>query len=116
MSELRKKFAKLDMPEDLIRQFDSPPESPASCVFARTTHTISADLKTVIKPCQFGGNPDCSSCGCIASMGLAAVAGHKLAGVIPVGSIFKASLSIGSMLAKKPVEGFSSAQSFRILQ
>lgn len=93
--ELRKQHAKLDMPEGLIRQFASPPQSPAECVFALTTKTLSADLKTVISPCQFGGNPDCGSCGCIASMGLAAVAEHRLAGLIPVSAIFKASIKIG---------------------
>jgi hypothetical protein len=100
MLVLRKEFPKLDMPEGLIRQFDKPPKSPADCVFALTTQTISADLKTKIVPCQFGGNPDCGSCGCIASMGLAAVAAHKLGGFIPVGAIFKTSLKIGSALAK----------------
>ncbi|HZD09264.1 MAG TPA: hypothetical protein VE176_13500 [Candidatus Limnocylindrales bacterium] len=29
-----------------------------ACIFAQTTHTISADLKSKITPCQFGGNPD----------------------------------------------------------
>ena len=52
-------------------------------------------------PCQFGGNPDCSQCGCIASMGLAAVGNHKLAGVIPVGAIFTASAKIGRAWPKK---------------
>jgi sulfatase maturation enzyme AslB (radical SAM superfamily) len=95
MTQLRKVYQKLDMPEGMIRQFASPPRNPAECVFALTTSTISADLKTVISPCQFGGTPDCRSCGCIASMGLAAVAQHKLAGLIPVGMIFKASLKVG---------------------
>ena len=92
---LRKEFLKLDMPEGLIRQFATPPMNPGECVFALTTQTLSADLKTKIVPCQFGGNPDCSSCGCIASMGLAAVAAHKLGGVIRVGAIFHASIKIG---------------------
>jgi sulfatase maturation enzyme AslB (radical SAM superfamily) len=95
MLELRLAFPKLDMPEGLIRQFASPPASPDDCVFAQTTSTVSADLKTAITPCQFGGNPDCGSCGCVASMGLAAVAAHKLAGFIPVGAIFRASLKLG---------------------
>ena len=95
MLELRKEFPKLDMPEGLIQQFLSPPRSPRDCVFALTTQTLSADLKTKVVPCQFGGNPDCSSCGCIASMGLAAVAAHKLGGMLPVGAIFKASIKIG---------------------
>ena len=95
MLALRKEFSKLDMPEGMIRQFSNPPHSPQKCVFALTTRTISADLKTAITPCQFGGNPDCGSCGCIASMGLAAIAKHRLGGIIPVGAIFRASVKIG---------------------
>ena len=97
MLELRNEFPKLDMPEALIRQFAAPPRSPKDCVFALTTQVISADLKTRVVPCQFGGNPDCGSCGCVASMGLAAVAEHKLCGIIRVGDIFKGSLRIGQI-------------------
>jgi len=100
MMELRKQYSKLDMRAALIRQFASPPHSPRDCVFALTTQTLSADLQTKITPCQFGGNPDCASCGCIASMGLAAVASHKLGGILPVGTIFKASVKIGQRRAK----------------
>lgn len=101
MTALRKVFPKLDMPEKMLRQFAEPPNSPAECVFALTTQTISADLKTEITPCQFGGNPDCQSCGCIASMGLAAVAAHKIGGIVPVGAIFRASARIGQTRAGK---------------
>ncbi len=96
---LRKDFEKLDMSEALIRQFATPPKSPRDCIFAQTTETVSADLKTRIGPCQFGGNPDCSSCGCIASMGLAAIAEHRLAGILSVGAIFRASAAIGRLSA-----------------
>ncbi len=100
MLGLREEFPKLDMPAELIRQFAAPPHNPDECVFAQTTHTFSADLKTKIVPCQFGGNPDCQTCGCIASMGLAAVAAHKLGGLVPVGAIFKASLKIGQVVSR----------------
>lgn len=100
LAALRKTFPKLDMPPELIRQFDTPPENPAECVFALTTQTLSADLTTKITPCQFGGNPDCKSCGCMASMGLAAVAAYKLGGVFPVGAIFRVSLKIGRVWEK----------------
>jgi hypothetical protein len=100
---LRKVYPKLDMAEGLIQQFSAPPASPKDCVFALTTKTISADLKTTITPCQFGGSPDCTSCGCVASMGLAAVAAHKLGGVIPVGAIFKASIKIGQARTKRKI-------------
>lgn len=100
MLALRRLFPKLDMPEAMIRQFASPPQRPTECIFALTTQTISADLKTKVVPCQFGGNPDCSSCGCAASMGLAAVGAHKIAGVLPVDVIFKASIKFGRARAK----------------
>jgi len=101
MLALRKGFAKLDMPEGMIRQFASPPHNPHDCVFALTTQTVSVDLKTAITPCQFGGNPDCSLCGCVASMGLAAIAKHRLGGIIPVGAIFKASVKIGQARVRR---------------
>lgn len=97
MKVLRKQFPKLDMREGVIKQFAKPPASPKDCVFALTTRTLSADLKTMITPCQYGGNPDCSSCGCVASMALGAVAAHKLWGFVPVGAIFGASVKIGQM-------------------
>ena len=86
--ELRKEFRKLEMPESLIRQFSTPPRRPEDCVFALTTKVLSADLETKVTPCQYGGNPDCSSCGCMASMGMAAVAAHKIGGVFPIKPLF----------------------------
>ncbi len=97
---LRQLFPKLDMPEGLLQEFLHPPESPEVCVFAQTTHTISADLKSKITPCQFGGTPDCSQCGCFASMGLAAVGNHKLALGLTAGDIYWASNSIGKILPR----------------
>jgi MoaA/NifB/PqqE/SkfB family radical SAM enzyme len=88
---LRRLFPKLDMREGAIHQFLRPPASPGECIFAQTTHTISADLKSRITPCQFGGNPDCSQCGCFASMGLAAVGNYKVALGVTAGDIFWAS-------------------------
>ncbi len=108
--QLRKEFPKLDMSAGLIRQIASPPQNPKECVFALTTQTISADLKTNIAPCQFGGHPDCGSCGCVASMGLAAVAAHKLGGFLPVGAIFKASIKVGQLRSKQ-TSGAASASS-----
>ena len=100
MMQLRKQYPKLDMPAAVIRQFATPPQRPKDCVFALTTQTLSADLETKITPCQFGGNPDCASCGCVASMGLASIAAHKLGGILSVGTIFKASIKIGQNRAK----------------
>jgi organic radical activating enzyme len=101
LSRLRKVFPKLDMPEGLIHEFLTPPASPEVCIFAQTTHTISADLKSKITPCQFGGSPDCSQCGCIASMALAAVGNFKLVPGVTAGDIYRASTSIGKVIRKK---------------
>ncbi len=92
---LRRKYPLLDMPEPLIDEIASPPKSPAECIFARTTKTISADLTTPITPCQFGGEPDCAQCGCFASMGLAAIGHHKVMGSLTAGQLFMASDRLG---------------------
>ena len=97
---LRLRYPKLKMPKGMIEAYAEPPASPADCVFARTTTTISADLTTKITPCQFGGAPDCSNCGCIASAGLAAVARHHVWGFIPVGRIFTGSVKVGERLKR----------------
>lgn len=93
---LRERFPKLQMPKGLLSAYLAPPESPDDCIFAKTTDCVSADLQTRITPCQFGGNPDCASCGCMASAALKAVGRHTLPGGIKVGSIFEASFKVGN--------------------
>jgi MoaA/NifB/PqqE/SkfB family radical SAM enzyme len=119
---LRLKFTNLDMPEAVIREIESPPGSPDACIFARTTETISADLRTQITPCQFGGDPDCEQCGCIASMGLAAVGHHSVLGPLTAGHLFMASDRFGKRwkslqraFSRKPVIPQSLAP-FKILE
>jgi MoaA/NifB/PqqE/SkfB family radical SAM enzyme len=92
---LRGAYPKLRMPEGLIKVYAKPPKNPDQCTFAQTTTCISADFEKHISPCQFGGTPDCESCGCIASAGLDAVARHRLPGGLRVGAIFEQSLRIG---------------------
>ena len=95
MLRLRKSYPKLEMPASVIAEFLQPPSSPQDCIFARTTETISADLKSRITPCQFGGEPDCAQCGCIASMGLAAIGHHRVGMGITAGSLFRLSAKVG---------------------
>jgi sulfatase maturation enzyme AslB (radical SAM superfamily) len=113
---LRKSYPKLDMPVEMIRQFATPPASPKDCIFAQTTTTISANLTSLITPCQFGGNPDCSQCGCAASMGLAAVGDHKLAGFIPIKPIFDVSLRIGRARSKAEPPNAIAENPFQVLR
>ena len=97
---LRTKYSKLQMLDGMLNVYAKPPESPDECIFAQTTECFSADLERRITPCQLGGNPDCSNCGCIASAGLEAIGRHKLKGGIPVGKIFYASMKIGQTVAR----------------
>lgn len=99
MERLTGLYPKLDMSSETIREYLQPPRSPRECVFAGITETISADLRSRITPCQFGGNPDCSQCGCIASMAMAGV-GHKRVRGVPVGALFRLSHAVGKAMAR----------------
>ena len=61
-----------------LTAFLKPPSDPEHCIFARTTTTITANLRHRVTPCQFGGTPDCSQCGCMATAGLEAVGAARL--------------------------------------
>jgi len=100
LARLRPLFPKLNLPDVVIKGYRRPPESPADCIFARTTMNITADLKGRITPCQFGGNPDCSQCGCMASAGLQSIGDHQLLGFLPVKHIYFASDRIGQTVAR----------------
>jgi MoaA/NifB/PqqE/SkfB family radical SAM enzyme len=99
LMSLRTKYPKIGMPEGLVKQYGTPPDGPESCIFAQTTTCYSADFEHRITPCQFGGNPDCSQCGCIASAGLKAVGAHRIiGGTVRVGAIFETSIKIGQKM------------------
>jgi sulfatase maturation enzyme AslB (radical SAM superfamily) len=91
---------KLELHDGALDAYAAPPASPGECTFARTTECLSADLERRIAPCQFGGNPDCSNCGCIASASLEAIARHRLPGGIPVRRIFNLSLRAGNAVSR----------------
>jgi len=92
----RAKYPKLRAHEALLDAYVLPPDSPDDCIFAKTTACVSANFEKPITPCQFGGNPDCTNCGCLASAALAAVGRHKLPGGVQVGTLFDASFEIGN--------------------
>jgi len=100
LAQLRPLFPKLNLPDVVIEGYRRPPPSPAACIFARTTVNITADLKGQITPCQFGGNPDCAQCGCMASAGLQSIGDHQLLGFLPVKHIYFASDRIGQTVAR----------------
>ncbi len=96
LDRLRVMYPKLDAGPAMLRSYLDPPQDPSDCIFARVTKCTSADLQTIVTPCQFGGTPDCSQCGCVASMGLHAVGRHRLPGGIKVGALLGGSERVGT--------------------
>jgi hypothetical protein len=97
---LRQTFRKIDVGDLVLSGFRRPPSSPHKCIFAMATRCISADLETRVEPCQFGGNPVCQECGCMASGGLAALGNYRLAGLLPVAAVFAGSRAVGDTFAR----------------
>ncbi|HEU5179450.1 MAG TPA: radical SAM protein [Candidatus Polarisedimenticolia bacterium] len=94
LAHLRSRFPKLFAPDPILEGYRKPPSSPDECLFARTTVSVTADLKGRITPCQFGGDPDCSQCGCLASAGMNSIGDVRLLG-LPLREIYEASSRIG---------------------
>jgi organic radical activating enzyme len=100
LDSVRRAFPKVYLPDQVLDGFLHPPSSPRECIFAQVTACLSADLVSHVVPCQLGGRPVCAECGCIAAAGLAAIGRFRLAGLLPVASIFSASTAIARHLAQ----------------
>jgi len=97
LAALRSTFPKLDLHDLVLDGLRHPPASPSECLFSQTTINYSADFKKRITPCQFGGDPDCSQCGCMASAGLKAVGSYKLFGAVELDTLYRASAKVGGI-------------------
>ena len=95
MPRLAARYPKLLFHKGMAGAFARPPENPGDCLFAKMSANYSADLQSRVEPCVFGGNPDCSQCGCAASIGLHWVRGIKVAGGIKVDHFIGSSVKIG---------------------
>ncbi len=100
LPKLGRVYRKLLVPEGMGRAFVSPPKSPDDCLFSKMSMNYSADLRTHVEPCVFGGTPDCSQCGCSISSALHWIRDVKVAGPVKVGHLVQASLSAGSAVRK----------------
>jgi len=98
LARVRDQFAKVDLPPSVLAALRDPPNSPRECIFAQVTACYSADMKSRVTPCQFGGQPVCRECGCIASAGMLAVGQYRLGGVVRIADIFAASRAIGQRI------------------
>jgi len=105
LTDLWRRHPKLsDVRPQLLASYLDPPTDPSDCIFAQTTACLSADLKRAITPCQFGGDPDCSQCGCMASAGLEAIGRHRFPGGLKVGSIYWLSRRVGQTVSEIRLE------------
>jgi len=100
LPRLRALYPKLLTGEGYAQALLHPPASPKECTFSRLSKNYSADLKTHVEPCVFGGDPDCSQCGCSASAASHWVAGMKIAGPLTPGHIMRGSMAVGSAVAR----------------
>ena len=95
---LNVKYPKLLFNENLANAFLRPPKNPDDCTFAKMSANYSADLKTRVEPCVFGGTPDCSQCGCSISTGMHWVKGVQVAGPVKIDHFIAGSVKIGLMM------------------
>lgn len=93
---LRKRYPKFLVNEGIMQAFVKPPENPEKCLFAKMSVNYSADFKSRVEPCVFGGTPDCSQCGCAMSGALHWVEGVKVAGPLRVSHLVRGSVAIGA--------------------
>jgi MoaA/NifB/PqqE/SkfB family radical SAM enzyme len=92
---LKQKYPQLILPHGATQAFAKPPASPHDCTFSRVSVNYSADLTTRVQPCFFGGNPDCSQCGCAVSTGLHWLREQPIALGLRARHLIDASLAIG---------------------
>lgn len=95
---LARRYPKLLMNEGVSLTFITPPKDPNECIFARMSINVSADLRSRIEPCVFGGTPDCSQCGCAISSGLHWIRTIKVGGPLKVGHLVEGSIGAGLLV------------------
>jgi MoaA/NifB/PqqE/SkfB family radical SAM enzyme len=95
---LSRRFPKLMLPGGMAAAFAAPPENPSRCLFSKMSVNYTADLKTNVEPCVFGGDPDCSQCGCSISAGLHWIGGISVAGPLKVKHLVRASMATGRVV------------------
>ncbi len=98
LPELKRKYPALLLIDGIQEAIMTPPHNSRECVFSKMSVNYTADLRTRIEPCFFGGKPDCSQCGCAISTSLHWIGKRKLGGPLTVNHIMKASIAIGALV------------------
>ncbi len=89
------RYPKLTMHKGLMDAFLNSPTSPSTCLFSKLSVNYTADLKTRVEPCVFGGEPNCSECGCSMSMGMHWLGNLRVAGPLRARHLIQGSLAVG---------------------
>jgi organic radical activating enzyme len=92
---LSERFPKLLFTRGLADALLRPPKGPGDCLFAKMSANYSADLRSRVEPCVFGGSPDCSQCGCAVSSGLHWLRTVNVAGPVKVDHFIQSSIAVG---------------------
>jgi sulfatase maturation enzyme AslB (radical SAM superfamily) len=96
--DLRTRYRKLLFNEGIARAVQEPPRNPNDCLFSKMSVNYSADLRTRVEPCIFGGTPDCSQCGCAISSGLHWLKSIPVAGPLKIDHFVRGSIAVGSIV------------------
>jgi sulfatase maturation enzyme AslB (radical SAM superfamily) len=97
---MQSRYPKLLMREGIAQELLQPPAKPAECLFSKMSVNYSADLKTRVEPCIFGGEPDCKNCGCATTSGLEYLGNFKLPGGLKLRHLVNTSMTIGSQVGR----------------
>jgi organic radical activating enzyme len=95
---LAARYPKLLFNEGLARALLQPPATPSDCLFSKMSANYSADLRSRVEPCVFGGAPDCSQCGCAISSGLHWIRGAQVVGPLTVDHFIQGSINVGRLM------------------
>jgi len=94
---LRQRYPKLLINEGIAQALLDPPHSPQECLFSLVSANYSADLRTRVEPCVFGGQPDCRQCGCTFSAGLHWAQNVRIAGPFKIKHLLQGSMAVGKL-------------------
>lgn len=98
LAALTVRYPKLLMNEGIGASLISPPRNPDECLFAKMSANFSADLRSRVEPCVFGGTPDCSQCGCAITSGLHWIRTVPVAGPLRIDHFIEGSIRVGLLM------------------
>ncbi len=98
--QLKDQYPKLLINARMAAAFLKPPSNPRECLFSKMSLNYSADLKSRVEPCVFGGDPDCSQCGCAASIGLHSVKSVRVVAWLKLDHLIRLSEVVGACMTR----------------